>query len=188
MSIYTAVMSLQQQLSIAQENTLSNFAVDQFIIALIDILKRPQESEFTNEINSKHNFDKKLLIVFSIQCLTNLMDIFPNICNSIVTHGGVKQLAQVLERSMGFSDLTESCIRAIEKISIENPNAILTSGTMALVLNMMDFFEITTQKKIISIILNISRQSACENDLNEHLLPMLPCLCMFLHSRGGAET
>jgi len=45
---------------------------------------------------------------------------------------------------MGFSDLTESCIRAIEKISIENPNAILTSGTMALVLNMMDFFEITT--------------------------------------------
>lgn len=50
---------------------------------------------------------------------------------------------------MGFIDLNEACIKAIEKISIENPHAILTSGAMANVLNMMDFFEITTQKRII---------------------------------------
>jgi hypothetical protein len=80
------------------------------------------------------------------------MDIFPNICNNIVTHGGVKCFAQVLERSMGFIDLNEACIKALEKISIENPYAILTSGAMGLVLNMMDFFEISTQKRIISII------------------------------------
>jgi hypothetical protein len=77
------------------------------------------------------------------------MDIFPNICNTIVLHGGVKCLAQVLEQSMGFIDLNEACIKAIEKISIENPHAILTSGAMSSVINMMDFFEITTQKKII---------------------------------------
>lgn len=82
--------------------------------------------------------------VFATQCLTNLMDIFPNICNTIVTHGGVKCFALVLEQSMGFIDLNEACIKAIEKISIENPYAILTSGAMAPVLNMMDFFEITT--------------------------------------------
>jgi len=72
------------------------------------------------------------------------MDIFPNICNNIVTHGGVQCLEKVLEQSMGFIDLNEACIKAIEKISIENPHAILTSGAMALVLNMMDFFEIST--------------------------------------------
>ena len=32
-------------------------------------------------------------IVFAIQCLTNLMDIFPNICNNIVKNGGVKCFA-----------------------------------------------------------------------------------------------
>ena len=48
------------------------------------------------------------------------MDIFPNICNNIVTNGGVKCLAQVLERSMGFIDLNEACIKGIEKISTEN--------------------------------------------------------------------
>ena len=72
------------------------------------------------------------------------MDIFPNIVNAIVTHGGVKCLAQVLEQSMGFIDLNEACIKALEKISIENPHAILTSGAMSSVMNMMDFFEITT--------------------------------------------
>ena len=84
--------------------------------------------------------------MFAIQCLTNLMDIFPNICNNIVTHGGVKCLGQAIERSLGTMgfDLIEACIRAIEKISIENPHAILTSGVMTMLLNIMDFFDSTT--------------------------------------------
>ena len=37
------------------------------------------------------------------------MDIFPSICNSIINHGGVKTLTELLERSMsmGFIDLNE---------------------------------------------------------------------------------
>ncbi len=115
------------------------------------------------------------------------MDIYPNICNTIVTHGGVKCFALVLERSMGFIDLNEACIKALERISVENPHAILTSGAIGLILNMIDFFEISTQKRIITILLNVSRHSASEADLNEYLLPVLPCLCMFLHSRGGGD-
>ena len=69
------------------------------------------------------------------------MDIFPSICNSLVNHGAVKAICDVMERSLGFIDLNEACIKCLDKISIENPNAILTSGAMALCLNMMDFFE-----------------------------------------------
>jgi len=72
------------------------------------------------------------------------MDIFPTVCGSIVNHGAVKSIADLLERCMGFIDLNEACIKCLEKISIENPYAILTSGTIALCLNMMDFFEIAT--------------------------------------------
>ena len=77
------------------------------------------------------------------------MDIFPTICNTIVNHGGVKALCENLERNMGFIDLNEACIKAFDKISIENPYAILTSGALGLCLNMMDFFEFNTQKRII---------------------------------------
>ena len=123
-------------------------------------------------------------IVFAIQCLTNLMDIFPTICNTIVNHGGVKCLAEVLERSLGYIDLNEACIKGLEKISLENPYAILTSGALGICLNMMDFFEYTTQKRIITILMNISRCAASEQDLNDHLLPIVPALCMLLQARG----
>lgn len=46
-----------------------------------------------------------------------------------------------MERNIGFIDLSEACIKAFDKISIENPYAILTSGALGLCLNMMDFFE-----------------------------------------------
>jgi len=91
----------------------------------------------------------KTSIVFVVQCLTNLMDIFPTVCGTIVNHGAVKAVVEVLERSMGFIDLNDACIKCMEKISLENPYAILTSGALGLCLNMMDFFEIPTQKKIL---------------------------------------
>lgn len=105
------------------------------------------------------------------------MDIFPTVCGAIVNHGAVKAVAEVLERSMGFIDLNDACVKCMEKISIENPYAILTSGSVGLFLNMMDFFEITTQKKILSMTLNVSRHSASEQDLNDQILPILPSLC-----------
>jgi len=90
------------------------------------------------------------------------MDIFPTVCGSIVNHGAVKSIAEVLERAMGFIDLNDACIKCFEKISTENPYAILTSGSIGLCLNMMDFFEIPTQKKILNMVLNVSRNSATE--------------------------
>ena len=97
------------------------------------------------------------LLVFTVQCLTNLMDIFPSICNTMVSHGVVKALCDVMERSLGFIDLTEGCIKAFDKISLENPYAVLTSNALALCLNMMDFFESNTQKRILQLMLNTSR-------------------------------
>jgi hypothetical protein len=81
---------------------------------------------------------------------------------------------------MGFIYLNDACIKAIEKISNENPYAILTSGSIILCLNMMDFFENTTQKRIINTLINVSRHAASEQDLNEHLFPIVPCLCNLL--------
>lgn len=84
------------------------------------------------------------------------MDIFPTVCNSIVNHGVVKSLATILEGSAGFVDLNEACIKALEKVSLENPHAVLISGTIGILINMMDFFEYTTQSRILNLLLNVS--------------------------------
>lgn len=64
-------------------------------------------------------------LVYTTQCLINLMDIFPSICGTLVNLGAVKTLCEVMERSMGFIDLTEACIRAFDKIAVENPYVVL---------------------------------------------------------------
>lgn len=112
------------------------------------------------------------------------MDIFPTICNSIVSHGAVKAFADVMERSLGFIDLSEACIKAFEKISMENPYAILTSGALSLCLNTMEFFESNTQKRILQLLLNASKHSASEQDFDSYFANNLPVLCMFINMRN----
>jgi hypothetical protein len=160
--------------------------IDQYIPALIEIVKKPEMTDISNEINRNLIYQSHLIliIVFAVQCLTNLMDIFPTICNSIVSHGAVKALCDVMERSMGFIDLSEACIKAFDKISTENPYAILTSGALSLCLNMMDFFESNTQKRILQLVLNASRHSASEQDFDSFFAPVLPVLCMFVNLRN----
>jgi len=52
MTIYEAVINLSNLLSVAQENTLASFPLDQFIPSLINLMKRPNMSDISNEINS----------------------------------------------------------------------------------------------------------------------------------------
>lgn len=53
--------------------------------------------------------------------MTNLIDIFPSVWNSLVNHGAVKCIVELLERSLEFGDLVEACIKCLDKISMENP-------------------------------------------------------------------
>ena len=156
--------------------------MDQLLPELMVVLHRPPLSDLSNEINSTLLI--LIIIVFTINCLTTLMDIFQNIGGAVVAHGGVKSVTEILERTMGFIDLNETCIKFMEKISMENPNAILTSGAIPMILNMMDFFENSTQKKILNLIHNVSKNIGQESELNDHLIPVLPGLTMLLQTRG----
>lgn len=53
MLIYEGMINLSNQLSMAQENTLTTFPLDQYIPVFMDILKKPPLSDLSNESNSK---------------------------------------------------------------------------------------------------------------------------------------
>lgn len=108
------------------------------------------------------------------------MDISPNIVSHVVNAGGVNALCETMQTAMHFIELSEACIKALEKISHENPYVILTSQTLQISLNMVDFFEKTTQLKIIEIALNVSRHSASKKDYEQYLLPIMPAFSMLL--------
>jgi hypothetical protein len=62
------------------------------------------------------------------------MDIFPTLVNHLVSLGFVANLNIALQSSEGFIDLTEACIKSLEKIVLGNPNVVLKSGALGLIL------------------------------------------------------
>lgn len=53
MLIFEGMQSLNTQLQIAQDNTLQNFPLEQYVPVLIEILKRPPLSDISNDNNCK---------------------------------------------------------------------------------------------------------------------------------------
>lgn len=46
--------------------------------------------------------------------------------------------------------------------------------------NMIDFFDVATQKKILALLMNVSDCSEEEEDFTENLLPVIPNVCQML--------
>ena len=136
---------------------------------LVKIVTRDAITDLSNEVK-----------FFAIQCLTTLMDIFPTLVNGLVNAGLAKGMATVMQSSIGFIDLSEACIKAYEKISQENPPAVLKSGAVGIILEQMDFFESSTQQRIFKIIQRVARHSTTESDFDSNLMPVLPFILMNL--------
>jgi hypothetical protein len=148
---------------------MHGFTTEQFMDILVKIVNRDPITDLSNEVK-----------FFTIQCLTTLMDIFPTLVNTMVNAGLVKGMTTVLQSSVGFIDLSEACIKAYEKISMENPPAVLKSGAVGVILQQMDFFEFGTQQRIFRIMQKVARHSTCENDFDTYILPLIPYICMSL--------
>ena len=167
MDVYQGAMQLRDALSYAQENQMHGFATEQYMDILVKIVTRDAITDLSNEVK-----------FFAIQCLTTLMDIFPSLVNALVQAGLLKGMTNVMNNSMGFIDLAEACIKAYEKIAVENPPAVLKCGAVGSMLEQMPFFEMGTQLRIFRIIQRIARHSSSEDDFDTHILPVIPFLCM----------
>ena len=71
----------------------------------------------------------------------------------------IKHMCDTMEQTMGDQMIAEYCIKTFTIISIENPHAILTSKGIVMCLNMIDFFDSGTQKKILTLLLNCCRSA-----------------------------
>ena len=124
MDIYSGAMTLRDSLQYAQENQMHGFMTEQFMDILVKIVNRDMMSELGLEVK-----------FFAIQALTTIMDIFPSLVNSLVNAGLVKGMTSVMQQSVGFTELSEACIKCLEKVVQENPPAVLKSGAIAVVLD-----------------------------------------------------
>ena len=160
--IMQGVIDLSTELSMAQENTLSQFSSDQFIPSLVLCLQREAFPDIMRIYIYIYIF-----VVYATICLTHIMDILPNTCNKVVNEGGVKLLCEKMA-NFTYVDLAEAAIKALEKISHENPYSVLSSSGIPIMLNLLDFFEISVQVLNIYIciyiyIYNINIEDSVQN-------------------------
>lgn len=85
MLIFEGMQSLNTQLQIAQDNTLTNFPLEHYMPVLIEILKRPPLSDISNDNNCKFkkNFRIGALISLTICIHIFLIETYTNVFYSI---------------------------------------------------------------------------------------------------------
>lgn len=72
----------------------------------------------------------------------------PQASNILVSSGGISILCQKMQ-NFEYVDVAENAIRALEKISVEHGSAILNAGGLEPMMNMIDFFVVSTQVRLL---------------------------------------
>ncbi|GAM27040.1 hypothetical protein SAMD00019534_102150 [Acytostelium subglobosum LB1] len=137
-----SLIELSELLAIATEETMAGFPSDLFAPALVNML------------GAEHNPDMMLM---ACRALSNMIEALPGSVSAVVNHGAVGVLCAKL-LSIEYIDLAEQSLQTLEKISIEQPTAVLRAGGLMAVLSYLDFFSTGVQRMAVSTAANICRQ------------------------------
>lgn len=168
MDVLNAVMQLSMHLAVAPEESFSSFPMEATITTLVECLHRELPD----------------ISLYSIISLNHIMDTVTNSITMMAGAGGVSALSIKL-MNFEYIDMAEHAIKALEKLSYDNSTAVLKEGAFSALINMMDFFEQSTQKRILSIAAIIARAVTNEELMNEYILPVVPVLSSLLQYRGN---
>ena len=119
-------------------------------------------------------------------CITQLLDINPEIVSRIVENDGVSLLCQKLHNVTSL-ELIEHVIRALEKIGIENPHSILTARGLEYLAQLFEFLELIQQKGVMKLIKVIIKSIAGNKDLDSFIVPAMGPLANMIKSFSNDE-
>ncbi|OIV99549.1 hypothetical protein TanjilG_17359 [Lupinus angustifolius] len=157
-----ALTQLCEMLSIASEDSLSNFSVDSFVPVLVGLL------------NHESNPDIMLL---AARALTHLCDVLPSSCAAVVHYGAVSIFCARL-LTIEYMDLAEQSLQALKKISQEHPTACLRAGALMAVLSYLDFFSTGVQRVALSTAANMCKK--LPSDAADFVMEAVPLLTNLL--------
>eukprot|EP00002_Diphylleia_rotans_P029183 TRINITY_DN592_c0_g1_i1.p1 TRINITY_DN592_c0_g1~~TRINITY_DN592_c0_g1_i1.p1 ORF type:complete len:1552 (+),score=341.65 TRINITY_DN592_c0_g1_i1:107-4762(+) len=161
---FEALSSLCHILSMATEETLSNFNAESYLPLLGQLL------------NAEHNPNIMLL---ACRTLTHMMDVIPQTIPLAIKNEIPTSLCEKL-LNIEYIDLAEQSIMALSKIAVESPNALIQSGVMTACLSYVDFFPVSVQRTSSSIVANCCRQ--IPKDAFGVISDSLPLISNLLHS------
>lgn len=165
--VLNAVMQFSMLLSIASEESFLTLPIDHTITTLMYCVGRSLPD----------------IGLYAIMCLNHILDTVPNSSHLLVSQGGVGVLCRLL-LNLEYIDMAEHAVKCLERIAHDTPSALVREGVFPVMINILDFFEESTQKKIMATSVIISKAISTEEILNNNILPSLPEMSNLLVYRG----
>jgi hypothetical protein len=126
MEILSNLQELSKELIVSSDGIAEEIYCQSLIKKLINILNKfPLNPE---------------IILNSIICLNAFLDINPMFTPMIIKNGGISNLV-MMTQNIEFFEIAENSIKALEKISNENPKVLLDNNALINILNLVDFLD-----------------------------------------------
>ena len=173
MEVLPIISQLSAMLSMVPEDSFSSLSIESLMTSLVSCLSR----EFPD------------ISLYALISVNNLFDSVANSHNTFASVGGIAPLCSKI-LNLEYIDLAEQGIKTLDRLAYEHSSSILNEGIFSSLVGMMDFFEKSTQIKIVSCAVTIASTVSSEDMLINHILPVVPVLSSTLQFRGaeGLET
>jgi len=168
MEVMQGVSQLSSELVMAQDDVLGSFPLDLMTPPLVECLRK----EGIEDVG-----------LYAINCLNQLAESLPNVCSIIAACNGIPALCSKLV-NLSYIDVSEQAIKLLEKLAYEHAPQILQEGGLCTLLNVMDFFEVGTQRQILSLLSNLARGVLSQDLFKGQVSPALPLLATLLQYRS----
>lgn len=168
MEVLQAVCQISMDLAVAPEDLFSNLPLEAIVNALVAAL---------------HNEVIPDISLYAILSLHSIVDTIHNATRLIAAAGGIPALTSKL-MNLDFIDLAENTIKLLEKLSYEHCNALMKEQALSTMLNMIDFFDMNTQKRILNIVVVSSRSVSSDELFQKYLVPVIPLISTIIPYRG----
>lgn len=136
-----ALAELCEFLSVGTEESLVSFSVNLFVAPLVNLLR------------NKKNIEIK---IYAARALTHMMEALPSSSSSIANHGAAEPLCENL-LSIEYIDLAEQSLSALQKLSVDHPQQVVSANGFQAVLSFIDFFSIGMQRVAAATVCNLCR-------------------------------
>lgn len=162
-----ALTRLSSELTMSNEDHLSILPIENLTESLMTTLNIIESPE---------------IVLQSIICINFLIESHQHAIGSFVKAGVIAKLTSKL-MSIQFIDLAEYSVKALEKISAEFPVEVLKQGFVLEIFTVLNFFEQSIQKRILGIVLNMSKAVHSLEDFNNYIYPCMPFIVDLLQNK-----
>ena len=172
MRILSELNNLCSELSMASDKIGEDIKIVDLIKELINLLDK---FPFIPEIS-----------IMSLNCINYLLDINPNSTSSIIKFNGVQKIV-LMSNNVESIDGVESAIKAIEKMSYENPYVLVEKNAFLNILSFIDFFDLPLRKTALKACVNMSKKGNNFEFFKNHIEGAIPNLTNLSRLNGNSD-